>query len=119
MKLTKVAATVLAVIVAMPSCAVAAAQGQGPALTPRERADYVLDRLGYGPRPGDLARVMAMGPRAYIDRQLDPASIPENPRLAAELARADDAAHEPRSICSANTARRGRLPGTSALTRSK
>jgi hypothetical protein len=86
MKLTNVAAAVLAMVVAMPLGAVAAAQGQGAPLTPRERAEYVLDRLGYGPRPGDLARVMAMGARAYIDRQLDPAAIPENPRLAAELA---------------------------------
>jgi uncharacterized protein (DUF1800 family) len=73
-------------IVAMPLCSAAAQQAQGAALTPRARAAYVLDRIGYGPRPGDLARVMAMGAGAYIDRQLDPGSIPENPRLAAELA---------------------------------
>jgi uncharacterized protein (DUF1800 family) len=33
---------------------------------------HVLNRLGYGPRPGDLERVRAMGLEAYVERQLDP-----------------------------------------------
>lgn len=83
MNFTKVAAAVLLGVVVSPLGALAAAPGH--ALTPRERAEYVLDRLGFGPRPGDVPRVMALGPGAYIDRQLDPQSIPETPRLAAEL----------------------------------
>jgi uncharacterized protein (DUF1800 family) len=44
-------------------------------LTERQQALHVLSRLGYGPRPGDVERVRAMGVAAYIRRQLDPASI--------------------------------------------
>ncbi|MHC4218559.1 MAG: DUF1800 domain-containing protein [Planctomycetota bacterium] len=38
---------------------------------------HVLNRISWGPRPGDYARVAAMGVGAYIDEQLDPASIPD------------------------------------------
>jgi uncharacterized protein (DUF1800 family) len=37
----------------------------------------VLNRLGYGPRPGDVDRVRAVGLAAYIERQLDPRRIPD------------------------------------------
>jgi uncharacterized protein (DUF1800 family) len=36
---------------------------------------HVLQRLTYGPRPGDLARVKALGIAAWIEQQLDPARI--------------------------------------------
>jgi uncharacterized protein (DUF1800 family) len=55
-------------------------------LSPREQAEYVLDRLAYGPRPGDVTQVTAMGADAYIDRQLASGTTPENPRLVQELA---------------------------------
>src|SRR5215469_16902400 len=38
---------------------------------------HVLNRLGYGPRPGDIERVRRMGVAAYIDRQLGPSGIPD------------------------------------------
>jgi len=47
-------------------------------LTEEQRIAHVLNRLGYGPRPGDLARVKQMGLAVYIDRQLDPAGIPDD-----------------------------------------
>lgn len=37
-----------------------------------------LNRMGYGPRPGDLARVRSMGLTAYVDEQLNPASIDDS-----------------------------------------
>ncbi len=37
---------------------------------------HLLNRLGYGPAPGDLARVRAMGLRAYVDSQLAPPAMP-------------------------------------------
>ena len=46
-------------------------------LTPDQRILHVLDRLGYGPRPGDLERVSRMGLAAYIQRQLHPEDISE------------------------------------------
>ncbi len=39
---------------------------------------HVLNRLGYGPRPGDVERVREMGLARYIARQLDPAGIPDD-----------------------------------------
>jgi uncharacterized protein (DUF1800 family) len=46
-----------------------------PVLTEREKAIHVLNRLGFGPRPGDVETVLAMGVSAYIDRQLRPEDI--------------------------------------------
>ena len=36
---------------------------------------HVLNRIGFGPRPGDIERVRAMGVDAYIDEQLQPEKI--------------------------------------------
>jgi uncharacterized protein (DUF1800 family) len=36
---------------------------------------HVLNRLGYGARPGDIERVRTIGILKYIERQLDPARI--------------------------------------------
>src|SRR6266850_966056 len=47
-------------------------------LTEEQRIVHVLNRLGYGPRPGDVERVRQMGLAAYVERQLDPARIPDD-----------------------------------------
>jgi uncharacterized protein (DUF1800 family) len=39
---------------------------------------HVLNRLGFGPRPGDVERVEKMGLAAYIDQQLTPDRIPDD-----------------------------------------
>jgi uncharacterized protein (DUF1800 family) len=36
---------------------------------------HVLNRTGYGPRPGDIARVAALGLDRYLDQQLHPEAI--------------------------------------------
>jgi uncharacterized protein (DUF1800 family) len=54
------------------------------ALGPDQRILHVLNRLGYGPRPGDVDRVRRMGVGAYIERQLDPRGAPD-PGLAQVL----------------------------------
>lgn len=36
---------------------------------------HVLNRLGFGARPGDVQKVKALGLQKYIDQQLNPASI--------------------------------------------
>jgi uncharacterized protein (DUF1800 family) len=46
-------------------------------LTDEQKIVHVLNRLGYGPRPGDLERVKRMGLNAWIERQLEPARIPD------------------------------------------
>jgi len=39
---------------------------------------HALNRLGYGPRPGDVERVRAMGLAKWIDQQLNPDSISDD-----------------------------------------
>ncbi len=51
----------------------------------RRRILYALDRLTWGPRPGEAAAVEKIGLRRWIDLQLHPARIPENPQLQLRL----------------------------------
>jgi uncharacterized protein (DUF1800 family) len=55
-------------------------------LTSEQQAVHVLNRLGYGPRPGDIERVAQMGVQRYIDSQLHPETIPYPEPLAKRLA---------------------------------
>ncbi|HEY9692520.1 MAG TPA: DUF1800 domain-containing protein [Oculatellaceae cyanobacterium] len=48
---------------------------------------HVLDRLTYGSRPGDIAKVKSMGVKAYIQSQLNPDSIPQPSSLTEQLNR--------------------------------
>jgi uncharacterized protein (DUF1800 family) len=48
-----------------------------PVLNEEERATQMLNRFTFGPRPGDLAGVMKMGPDAWFEQQLNPDSIPD------------------------------------------
>ena len=55
--------------------AVAPATGRTGALTADERVRHVLNRLAFGPRPGDEAAVRSIGVDRWIARQLEPDSI--------------------------------------------
>jgi uncharacterized protein (DUF1800 family) len=44
----------------------------------QKRAVQALNRLTFGPRPGDVQQVMAMGVDRWIDLQLHPEKIPDN-----------------------------------------
>ncbi len=44
-------------------------------MTEEQSTLHVLNRLGYGARPGDIERVKAMGVQKYIELQLNPATI--------------------------------------------
>src|SRR5437667_2019344 len=46
---------------------------------------HVLNRLTFGPRPGDVEKVRRLTVEKWIDLQLHPDRIPENPVLEAEL----------------------------------
>ena len=46
-----------------------------------KRALHALNRMAFGPRPGDLERVNQIGVERYIREQLDPESIPVPPEL--------------------------------------
>src|ERR1700729_977032 len=55
-------------------------------LTKDEQVLHALDRLTFGPRPGDVEIVKKMGVKKWIDLQLHPERIAENPELAQKLA---------------------------------
>jgi uncharacterized protein (DUF1800 family) len=46
---------------------------------------HALDRLTFGPRPGDVEAVKKLGLKKWIDLQLHPERIAENPDLEAKL----------------------------------
>src|SRR5690348_18323466 len=47
-------------------------------LTDEQRILHVLNRLGFGARPGDVERVKAMGLDNYINQQLNPEKISDS-----------------------------------------
>jgi uncharacterized protein (DUF1800 family) len=59
------------------------------AATPDEAA-HLLNRIAFGPRPGDLDQVMRLGVNRYIDQQLYPERIPLPPELVQRLASLTD-----------------------------
>ena len=79
-KLLRLAGTISCLILPIGQAATA------ETATPAE-AVHVLNRLGFGPRPGDIERVMKMGLDAYIDQQLHPETILLPPELNARLAK--------------------------------
>jgi uncharacterized protein (DUF1800 family) len=54
-------------------------------ISKQDRVDQALNRLTFGPRPGDADRARAMGLKKWIDLQLHPSRIPENPVLTEKL----------------------------------
>lgn len=46
---------------------------------------HALDRLTFGPRPGDIEAVRKLGLKKWIDRQLHPEQVAEDPRVQAKL----------------------------------
>jgi uncharacterized protein (DUF1800 family) len=54
-------------------------------LAPEQQAVHVLNRLAFGPRPGDVERVRRMGVQNYIDEQLHPEAIALPAGLSARL----------------------------------
>ena len=53
--------------------------GQVPSTPPNDRHAilHTLNRIAFGPRPGDVDRVQEMGLEEYIDQQLHPERIPD------------------------------------------
>ena len=77
----------LAVLVLLLVAVGAYAKKQKPtkAADERKRALHAIDRLTFGPRPGDVDAVMAMGVDKWIDVQLHPDKI-DNTAMQARLA---------------------------------
>ena len=55
-------------------------------LSEEEAIGHALNRLGFGPRPGDVERVRAMGLEGWIKRQLQPETLDDS-RVMARLER--------------------------------
>jgi len=47
-------------------------------LSEDRRALHLMDRVAFGPRPGDVERVRAMGTEAFLERQLHPERIDDS-----------------------------------------
>ena len=63
----------------------AISQTYSTSIAGRQRAIHVLNRLAFGPRPGDSGEIGSLGIQEFIHRQLDPTSIPEPPELLQRL----------------------------------
>ena len=55
-------------------------------LSPEKQVVHVLNRLTFGARPGDAAEVRRLGVDKWIDQQLHPERLQENPVLEEKLA---------------------------------
>jgi uncharacterized protein (DUF1800 family) len=78
-----IAATALAALIQTSS-----GRATGPfdrRLSPEQKIVHALNRLTFGPRPGDAEQVRHIGLNAWIELQLHPERIPENPVLDAKL----------------------------------
>jgi hypothetical protein len=60
-----------------------------PQLSADEKVLHVLNRLTFGARSGDVEMVKQIGVEKYIDQQLHPEQITENPVLEAKVAPLD------------------------------
>jgi uncharacterized protein (DUF1800 family) len=54
-------------------------------LSKDEQIVHALDRLTFGPRPGDVEKVKKLGVKKWIELQLHPETIAENPELLTKL----------------------------------
>ncbi len=54
-------------------------------LSKDQQIQHALDRLTFGPKPGDIPRLKKMGLKKWLDLQLHPERIPENRDLEAKL----------------------------------
>src|SRR5215212_5045377 len=72
-------------LIAMVALALLSGAAKPPKLTERQRAEHALNRLAFGPRPGDVDRVIAEGVDKWIDRQLHPDAI-DDAAVTARLA---------------------------------
>ncbi|MHB8536136.1 MAG: DUF1800 domain-containing protein [Sulfuricaulis sp.] len=67
------------------SCLLMTGVATATGIQPDLKVLHVLNRLTYGPAPGDVQKVRAMGVEKFIRMQLDPESIPLPSRLQQQL----------------------------------
>jgi len=59
------------------------------AITDEQRPLHILNRLAFGPGPGDLATVTRIGPERWIEQQLNRGAHPQPEELTRQLAELD------------------------------
>jgi uncharacterized protein (DUF1800 family) len=76
----KFAALMLVYTLLVPSVifATAGSAPAGKSLTEGQKILHVLNRLGFGARPGDVEKIKKIGIDKYIEQQLNPASIDDS-----------------------------------------
>jgi uncharacterized protein (DUF1800 family) len=84
-RFTRVLAASLVLSLVQPAMLLAAAspgwhskRSAAQAMAEQERAAHALNRLTFGPRPGDLERVQAIGLKKWIEMQLNPEQIDDS-----------------------------------------
>ncbi|MES2743048.1 MAG: DUF1800 domain-containing protein [Pseudomonadota bacterium] len=77
-----------AAVVLSAAVALALPAGAAP-FTAQQQAAHVLNRIAFGPRPGQVEQVARDGVKAYIEAQLTPGSIALPPALSARLGALD------------------------------
>ncbi|MFL6466361.1 MAG: DUF1800 domain-containing protein, partial [Pyrinomonadaceae bacterium] len=77
-RLRKLSVTSVIAGLLLPSLMFANPRGGDKKLTEDQKIIHVLNRLGFGARPGDVEKVKAIGLQKYIDQQLNPASIDDS-----------------------------------------
>ena len=66
-----------------------AAEATPAAMTAEQQAVHVLNRVAFGPKPGDIERVSKMGVQNYLDEQLRPERLAYPAELTERLAALD------------------------------
>ena len=81
-------AQIIALLLLIPCLAIADTRTKASAytsftkrLSPEEKHLHALDRLTFGARPGDEAQLERLGLKKWLDEELHPERVPENPRL--------------------------------------
>jgi len=75
----------LAALLVLPALLVSAATRFDQKLSSEKQVIHVLNRLTFGPRHGDVEQVRKLTVQKWIDLQLHPDRIPENPILETKL----------------------------------
>ena len=82
---------------APPSALVAAASSAVPKNPDDKTVAHVLNRIGFGPAPGDIERVRTIGLDKYIDQQLRPESLADE-RMTSRLTGLDTLTRSSREL---------------------
>ncbi len=68
-------------LLALGTAVILSAANFHASLSKEQKILQALNRLTFGPRPGDAAQVKSAGLKKWLDQQLHPDRIAENPKL--------------------------------------